>query len=188
MAYGKPGAAGASGAVERAYHGSRTLCGRSRRGQVAGEIEPRFSLGGRPQASSRAARTDQIDAKVICCPDCAITLSASPTHLNRRAIPSDGAQAASRPAAPKKSRQTPAGTPAPQVAAGRDRSGASAAQPAAAAAPIDQWPAHRPEPPEHPGVVVVVDYLFDSTLNGVLRSAHIATTSLASCRIRGRVI
>jgi len=34
--------------------------------------------------------------------------------------------------------------------------------------------AHRPEPLRHPGVVVVGDYLFDSTLNGVLRSAGIA--------------
>ena len=34
---------------------------------------------------------------------------------------------------------------------------------------------HRPEPVEHPGLVVVGDYLFDSTLNGVLRSARIAT-------------
>ena len=35
--------------------------------------------------------------------------------------------------------------------------------------------AHRPEPVEHPGLVVAGDYLFDSTLNGVLRSASIAT-------------
>ena len=39
---------------------------------------------------------------------------------------------------------------------------------------------HRPEPVEHPGLVVVGDYLFDSTLNGVLRSAHIATALLRS--------
>lgn len=39
--------------------------------------------------------------------------------------------------------------------------------------------AHRPEPVEHPGLVVVGDYLFDSTLNGVLRSARIATDLLA---------
>ena len=38
--------------------------------------------------------------------------------------------------------------------------------------------AHRPEPVEHPGLVVVGDYLFDSTLNGVLRSAQIATDVL----------
>ncbi|MEO8036348.1 MAG: FAD-dependent oxidoreductase [Acidobacteriota bacterium] len=35
--------------------------------------------------------------------------------------------------------------------------------------------AHRPEPVDHPGLVVVGDYLFDSTLNGVLRSARVAT-------------
>ena len=40
--------------------------------------------------------------------------------------------------------------------------------------------AHRPEPVEHPGLVVVGDYLFDSTLNGVLRSAHIATACCAA--------
>jgi monoamine oxidase len=38
--------------------------------------------------------------------------------------------------------------------------------------------AHRPEPVEHPGLVMVGDYLFDSTLNGVLRSARIATDLL----------
>ena len=31
---------------------------------------------------------------------------------------------------------------------------------------------------EHPGLAVVGDYLFDSTLNGVLRSASIATQLL----------
>src|ERR1700755_3014168 len=30
---------------------------------------------------------------------------------------------------------------------------------------------HRPEPHEHPGFVVTGDYLFDSTLNGLLDSA-----------------
>jgi monoamine oxidase len=39
--------------------------------------------------------------------------------------------------------------------------------------------AHQPEPVDHPGIVVVGDYLFDSTLNGVLRSARIATDLLA---------
>ena len=38
--------------------------------------------------------------------------------------------------------------------------------------------AHVPEPVEHPGLVVAGDYLFDSTLNGVLRSASIATELL----------
>jgi monoamine oxidase len=42
----------------------------------------------------------------------------------------------------------------------------------------DPASAHRPEPVEHPGLVVVGDYLFDSTLNGVLRSARIATDLL----------
>lgn len=42
----------------------------------------------------------------------------------------------------------------------------------------DATSAHRPEPVEHPGLVVVGDYLFDSTLNGVLRSADIATDLL----------
>ncbi|TAK48064.1 MAG: methyltransferase domain-containing protein [Xanthobacteraceae bacterium] len=34
---------------------------------------------------------------------------------------------------------------------------------------------HRPEPKEHPGFVLVGDYLFDSTLNGLLDSADAAT-------------
>ncbi|WP_319798886.1 FAD-dependent oxidoreductase [Nitrobacter sp.] len=34
---------------------------------------------------------------------------------------------------------------------------------------------HRPEPKEHPGLVVVGDYLFDSTLNGLLDSSDVAT-------------
>ena len=34
---------------------------------------------------------------------------------------------------------------------------------------------HRPEPLEHPGLVVVGDYLFDSTLNGLLDSSDAAT-------------
>jgi len=34
---------------------------------------------------------------------------------------------------------------------------------------------HRPEPKEHPGIVVVGDYLFDSTLNGLLDSSDAAT-------------
>ena len=39
----------------------------------------------------------------------------------------------------------------------------------------DTTTAHQPEPLEHPGLVVVAHHLFDSTLNGVLRSAQIAT-------------
>lgn len=44
--------------------------------------------------------------------------------------------------------------------------------------------AHRPEPVEHPAVVVAGDYLFDSTLNGVLRSAGIAADLLAEAMAR----
>jgi monoamine oxidase len=43
--------------------------------------------------------------------------------------------------------------------------------------------AHQPEPVEHAGLVVVGDYLFDSTLNGVLRSADIAA-GLLYARLR----
>jgi monoamine oxidase len=39
----------------------------------------------------------------------------------------------------------------------------------------DPSSAHQPEPVEHAELVVVGDYLFDSTLNAVLRSANIAT-------------
>ena len=49
----------------------------------------------------------------------------------------------------------------------------------------DPCAAHQPEPVEHAGLVVVGDYLFDSTLNGVLRSAHIAT-GLVHDRLRER--
>jgi len=34
---------------------------------------------------------------------------------------------------------------------------------------------HRPDPKQHPGLVVVGDYLFDSTLNGLLDSSDVAT-------------
>jgi monoamine oxidase/SAM-dependent methyltransferase len=34
---------------------------------------------------------------------------------------------------------------------------------------------HRPDPKDHPGIVVVGDYLFDSTLNGLLDSSDAAT-------------
>jgi hypothetical protein len=44
---------------------------------------------------------------------------------------------------------------------------------------LDPQVAHRPEPVDHPRLVVVGDYLFDSTLNGVFRSARIATGLLA---------
>lgn len=39
---------------------------------------------------------------------------------------------------------------------------------------------HRPEPKEHPGLVVVGDYLFDSTLNGLLDSSDAATDIVVS--------
>ncbi len=40
--------------------------------------------------------------------------------------------------------------------------------------------AHLPEAKEHPGIFIVGDYLFDSTLNGVLDSANFATDLLHS--------
>ncbi len=43
---------------------------------------------------------------------------------------------------------------------------------------------HRPEPIQHPGLFVVGDYLFDSTLNGVLDSADLATELLTDELIR----
>lgn len=39
---------------------------------------------------------------------------------------------------------------------------------------------HRPEPKEHPGLVLVGDYLFDSTLNGLLDSSDAATDIVVS--------
>jgi monoamine oxidase len=44
----------------------------------------------------------------------------------------------------------------------------------------DPRAAHQPEPVEHPRLTMVGDYLFDSTLNGVLRSADIATDVVLS--------
>ncbi len=44
----------------------------------------------------------------------------------------------------------------------------------------DTRSAHLPEPREHPGLFMVGDYLFDSTLNGVLDSADFATDLLSS--------
>ena len=40
--------------------------------------------------------------------------------------------------------------------------------------------AHLPEPAQHPGIFMVGDYLFDSTLNGVFDSANLATDLLHS--------
>ena len=44
------------------------------------------------------------------------------------------------------------------------------------------WPdkRHQPEPHEHQQLFLTGDYLFDSTLNGVLDSAHIVATAIAS--------
>jgi protoporphyrinogen oxidase/SAM-dependent methyltransferase len=45
---------------------------------------------------------------------------------------------------------------------------------------------HRPEPKEHPGLVLVGDYLFDSTLNGLLDSSDAATDIIVSETMRMR--
>jgi SAM-dependent methyltransferase len=45
---------------------------------------------------------------------------------------------------------------------------------------------HRPEPKEHPGLVVVGDYLFDSTLNGLLDSSDAATDIVVTEMMRLR--
>src|ERR1700742_4016463 len=45
---------------------------------------------------------------------------------------------------------------------------------------------HRPEPKEHPGIVLVGDYLFDSTLNGLLDSSDAATDIVVTEMMRLR--
>src|SRR6202007_2482911 len=45
---------------------------------------------------------------------------------------------------------------------------------------------HRPEPKQHPGLVVVGDYLFDSTLNGLLDSSDAATDIVVTETMRLR--
>jgi protoporphyrinogen oxidase/SAM-dependent methyltransferase len=45
---------------------------------------------------------------------------------------------------------------------------------------------HRPEPKQHPGLVVVGDYLFDSTLNGLLDSSDAATDIILTETVRLR--
>jgi monoamine oxidase/SAM-dependent methyltransferase len=45
---------------------------------------------------------------------------------------------------------------------------------------------HRPEPKQHPGLVLVGDYLFDSTLNGLLDSSDAATDIVVSEMMRLR--
>jgi SAM-dependent methyltransferase len=45
---------------------------------------------------------------------------------------------------------------------------------------------HRPEPKDHPGLVLVGDYLFDSTLNGLLDSSDAATDIILTEMVRLR--
>ncbi len=45
---------------------------------------------------------------------------------------------------------------------------------------------HRPEPKEHPGLILVGDYLFDSTLNGLLDSSDAATDIVVTETMRLR--
>jgi monoamine oxidase/SAM-dependent methyltransferase len=45
---------------------------------------------------------------------------------------------------------------------------------------------HRPEPKQHPGIVLVGDYLFDSTLNGLLDSSDAATDIVVTEMMRLR--
>src|SRR6195952_1721408 len=45
---------------------------------------------------------------------------------------------------------------------------------------------HRPDPKQHPGIVVVGDYLFDSTLNGLLDSSDAATDIILTEMIKLR--
>lgn len=47
---------------------------------------------------------------------------------------------------------------------------------------------HRPEPVDHPGLVVVGDYLFDSTLNGLLDSSDAATDIIVTEMIKLRYV
>jgi len=52
----------------------------------------------------------------------------------------------------------------------------------------DTRSAHLPEPKEFPGLFMVGDYLFDSTLNGVLDSADFATDLLGSWILKRRLL
>jgi monoamine oxidase len=58
--------------------------------------------------------------------------------------------------------------------------GAISAQPGGNPA-RDPRSTHRPDADRIPGLLIVGDYLFDSTLNGVFQSADLATTLLADC-------
>jgi hypothetical protein len=44
---------------------------------------------------------------------------------------------------------------------------------------------HRPEPVQHPGLFVMGDYLFDSTINGVLDSADIVAEWIIDEMVEG---
>ena len=52
----------------------------------------------------------------------------------------------------------------------------------------DTRSAHLPDPRKHPGLFMVGDYLFDSTLNGVLDSADFATDLLNSWILKRRLL
>jgi SAM-dependent methyltransferase len=52
----------------------------------------------------------------------------------------------------------------------------------------DNRSAHLPEPLEHEGIFVVGDYLFDSTINGVLDSADYATDLLQAWALKRRLL
>jgi monoamine oxidase/SAM-dependent methyltransferase len=52
----------------------------------------------------------------------------------------------------------------------------------------DTRSSHMPEPKGHPGLFVIGDYLFDSTLNGVLDSADFATDFFQSWRLKQQLM
>lgn len=52
----------------------------------------------------------------------------------------------------------------------------------------DTRSAHLPEPLDHPGLFMVGDYLFDSTLNGALDSADFATDLFSSWLLKRRLV
>jgi monoamine oxidase/SAM-dependent methyltransferase len=52
----------------------------------------------------------------------------------------------------------------------------------------DTRSSHMPEPKGHPGLFMVGDYLFDSTLNGVLDSADFATDFFQSWRLKQKLM
>jgi monoamine oxidase len=71
----------------------------------------------------------------------------------------------------------------PRIVEGRVHRWAGALSGMPGGSPLrDAAAAHQPEPIAHPRLAVVGDYLFDSTLNGVLRSAEIAAGLLRGGR------